>query len=118
MGRVLIVDDAMFMRQTVAKLVKELGHEVVGMGGNGIEGIKLYKELQPDLVTMDITMPEMDGLEALKKIKVSYPQAKIVMVSAMGQQPIVIDAIQNGAMGFIVKPFTRDTVSAAISKYL
>lgn len=117
MGRVLIVDDAMFMRQTLALLVKELGHEVVGMGGDGKEAIKLYDELKPDLVTMDITMPVMDGLEAIKRIKEKHPQARIVMVSAMGQQPIVIEAIQHGAVGFIVKPFTRDTVSAAINKY-
>jgi len=118
MGRVLIVDDAMFMRQSLAMLVRELGHEVVGMGGDGEEAIKLYNELKPDLVTMDITMPIMDGLEAIKRIREEHPQAKIVMVSAMGQQPIVIEAIQHGAMGFIVKPFTRETISSAISKYV
>ncbi|MER2237444.1 MAG: response regulator, partial [Psychrobacillus sp.] len=92
------------------------GFEVVGEAADGVQAVEKYAELKPDLVTMDITMPEMDGIEALKKIKEKDPSATIIMCSAMGQQAMVIDAIQAGAKDFIVKPFQADRVIEAISK--
>ncbi|MEZ5163964.1 MAG: response regulator [Fimbriimonadaceae bacterium] len=103
--RILITDDALFMRVTLKNILTQNGYEVVGEAQNGAEAVKLYGELKPDLVTMDITMPEMDGLEALKKIKESDPGATIVMCTAMGQKNMVVEAIQSGAKDFIVKPF-------------
>lgn len=118
MYRILIVDDAMFMRQSLAMLVKEIGIEVAGFGENGFDAIEQYDLLKPDLVTLDITMPEMSGIEALKVIKNNHPEAKVLMVSAMGQQSIVIEAIQAGAKGFIVKPFKKESVESSINKLL
>ncbi len=114
--RVLIVDDAAFMRMMIKDILVKNGFEVVGEASNGLEAIEAYKELKPDLVTMDITMPEMDGVAALKEIKKLDPNSKIVMCSAMGQQAMVIDAIQSGAKDFIVKPFQNDRVLEAIRK--
>ncbi|MCP1190273.1 response regulator [Priestia flexa] len=114
--RVLVVDDAAFMRMMIKDILVKNGYEVVGEAADGMQAIDLYKEHQPDLVTMDITMPEMDGITALKEIKQLNPAAKVIMCSAMGQQAMVIDAIQAGAKDFIVKPFQADRVLEAISK--
>lgn len=118
MARILIVDDAKFMRLTLSNILKKANHEVVGEGENGIEAIHLYKELNPDLVTMDITMPEMSGLEAVKAIKKEYPSAKVIMCSAMGQQKMVVEAIEAGAKDFIVKPFDEGRVLDAVNRVL
>ncbi|WP_067729402.1 response regulator [Oceanobacillus damuensis] len=116
--RILIVDDAAFMRMMIKDILTKNGFEVVGEAPDGAQAIEKYNELTPDLVTMDITMPEMDGITALKEIKKSNPDAKIIMCSAMGQQAMVIDAIQAGAKDFIVKPFQGDRVIEAIQKAL
>jgi len=119
MGKaILIVDDAAFMRMMIKEILTKNGFEVVGEAGDGVEAVEKYNELKPDLVTMDITMPEMDGIMALKEIKKKDANAKIIMCSAMGQQAMVIDAIQAGAKDFIVKPFQADRVIEAISKAL
>ncbi len=118
MARILIVDDAKFMRLTLTNILMKADHEVVGEGENGLDAIRLYRELQPDLVTLDITMPEMSGLEAVKEIKKEYPQAKIVMCSAMGQQRMVVESIEAGAKDFIVKPFDEGRVLEAINRVL
>jgi len=118
MARVAVVDDAMFMRTILGKILEELGHEIVAQGENGLEAIEIAKEHKPDLITLDITMPEMDGLAAVPKIIEAYPEAKIIMVSAMGQKNMVVDAIKSGAKEFIVKPFEKTIVEQAISKVL
>lgn len=114
--RILIVDDAAFMRMMIKDILTKNGFEVVGEAADGLQAVEKYAELKPDLVTMDITMPEMDGIAALKEIKSKHPDAIIIMCSAMGQQAMVIDAIQAGAKDFIVKPFQADRVIEAISK--
>ncbi|WP_078413260.1 response regulator [Priestia abyssalis] len=116
--RILIVDDAAFMRMMIKDILSKNGYEVVAEAADGMQAIEKYNEHQPDLVTMDITMPEMDGITALKEIKKINPAAKVIMCSAMGQQAMVIDAIQAGAKDFIVKPFQADRVIEAISKTL
>jgi two-component system chemotaxis response regulator CheY len=117
-AKILIVDDAAFMRMMVKNILVKEGYEVVGEAENGAQAVEKYKELNPDLVTMDITMPEMDGITAVKEIMKINAAAKVVMCSAMGQQAMVIDAIQAGAKDFIVKPFQADRVIEAISKVL
>ncbi|HHU19093.1 MAG TPA: response regulator [Bacilli bacterium] len=116
MARILITDDAAFMRMQLKNIFESLGHEVVGEAENGQVAIDLYQELKPDLVTMDITMPEMNGVEAVKGIKQNDPNATIVMCSAMGQQQMVLEAIQAGAKDFIVKPFDQERIKQAIEK--
>jgi two-component system, chemotaxis family, chemotaxis protein CheY len=116
--KILIVDDAAFMRMMIKDILSKNGYEIVGEAADGAQAVQLYRDTQPDLVTMDITMPEMDGITALKEIKKVNPQAKVIMCSAMGQQAMVIDAIQAGAKDFIVKPFQADRVLEAISKAL
>ncbi|ETI67704.1 response regulator [Neobacillus vireti] len=118
MARVLIVDDAAFMRMMLKDILIKNGLEVVGEAVNGADAIEKYRELQPDVVTMDITMPEMDGITSVKQIRALYPQAKIIMCSAMGQQPMVLEAIQAGAKDFIVKPFQADRVIDSINKVI
>ena len=113
---VLIVDDAAFMRMMIKDILTKNGYDVVGEAADGAQAVEKYKELQPDLVTMDITMPEMDGIEALKEIKKINPDSTVIMCSAMGQQAMVIDAIQAGAKDFIVKPFQAERVIEAINK--
>lgn len=113
---VLIVDDAAFMRMMIKDVLAKNGFEVVGEAENGIKAVEKYTELKPGLVIMDITMPEMDGIEAVKKIRAIDPDAKIIMCSAMGQQAMVIEAIQAGAKDFIVKPFQPDRVVEAVKK--
>ena len=116
MAKVLIVDDAAFMRISIKNMLTKNGYEVVGEAENGAIGVEMYKELKPDIVTMDITMPEMSGLDALKEITKADPQAKVVMVSAMGQEAMVREAIVSGAKGFIVKPFKEEGIIAAMKK--
>ncbi|HLR41968.1 MAG TPA: response regulator [Pseudogracilibacillus sp.] len=116
--KVLIVDDAAFMRMMIKDILEKNGYEVVAEAENGNVAVEKYKEFTPDLVTMDITMPEKDGVTALKEIKALDPNATIIMCSAMGQQAMVIDAIQAGAKDFIVKPFQADRVIEAVSKAL
>lgn len=116
MARILITDDAAFMRMMLRDILTQGGHEVVGEAANGIEACDLYTQHKPDLVTMDITMPQMDGIAALKKIMTDNPGAKIIMCSAMGQQAMVIEAIQSGAKDFIVKPFQAQRVLEAVKK--
>ena len=115
---ILICDDAAFMRMMIKDILTKNGYNIVGEAENGAKAVEKYNELKPDLVLMDITMPEMDGIEALKKIKASDPNASIIMCSAMGQQAMVIEAIQNGAKDFIVKPFQADRVLESIRKIL
>ncbi|MCT4613059.1 MAG: response regulator [Clostridia bacterium] len=114
--RVLVVDDAMFMRNVLKGILKDSEFEVVGEAANGVEALEKVKELNPDIVTLDITMPEMDGLTALNKIIEIDDSIKIVMVSAMGQQNMVVDAIRKGAKDFIVKPFDETRVFEAFNK--
>ena len=116
--KILVVDDAAFMRMMIKDILSKNGYEVVGEAENGKIAVEKYKELKPDLVTMDITMPEMDGIEAVKQIKAQDATSRIVMCSAMGQQAMVIDAIQAGAKDFIVKPFQPDRVLEAVKKAL
>jgi two-component system chemotaxis response regulator CheY len=116
--KVLIVDDAAFMRMMLRDILAKNGFEVVGEAENGKVAVQMYGDLKPDVVTMDITMPEMDGIAAVKEIKTADPAAKIVMVSAMGQQAMVIEAIRSGAADFIVKPFQPDRVLEALGKAL
>ena len=116
MAKILIVDDAAFMRMMIKDIITKNGYEVVAEAANGVEAVELYKSHQPDLVTMDITMPEMDGIEAVKQIKAVNPAAKVIMCSAMGQQSMVMDAIKAGANDFIVKPFQADRVLEAVKK--
>jgi len=118
MAEVLIVDDAAFMRMMLKDILENNKLEIAGEAENGAEALELYEENQPDLVTMDITMPEMDGIQALKKILEMDPEANIIMCSAMGQQAMVIDAIQAGAKDFIVKPFEPERVMEAVEKVL
>jgi two-component system, chemotaxis family, chemotaxis protein CheY len=115
---ILVVDDAKFMRMTLGNMLTSSGHTVVGEAENGEEAVKMYGVLQPDLVTMDITMPVMDGIEAVKSILSEYPKAKVIMCSAMGQQKIVVEAIESGAKDFIVKPFDEVRVVDAIKRVL
>ncbi len=117
MGKtILVVDDAAFMRMMIKDILTKNGYSVVGEADNGLNAIDKYEELKPDLVTMDITMPEMDGITAVKEIRKKNPNARIIMCSAMGQQAMVIDAIQAGARDFIVKPFQPDRVLEAVAK--
>lgn len=118
MARILIVDDAMFMRMTLGRILKNAGHTVVAEGENGKDAVMLYHKFEPDIVTMDVTMPEMTGIEAVKEIKDSYPQAKIIMCSAMGQQRMIVEAIEAGAKDFIIKPFDEERVLEAIDRIL
>ncbi len=116
--KVLIVDDAAFMRMMIKNIITKHGYEVAGEAENGKQAVALYSELKPDLVTMDITMPEMDGIESVKAIRSLDQNAKIIMISAMGQQAMVMDAIQAGAKDFIVKPFQQERVLQAIERVL
>ncbi len=116
MQRVLIVDDAAFMRKILGDMLKKNGCEVVGEASNGKEAVEKYKALLPDLVTMDITMPGMDGIEATRAIRQMDAGCKVLMVSAMGQQGMVLEAVQAGAQGFIVKPFQESKVVEEIKR--
>ena len=116
--KILVVDDAAFMRMMLKDILTKAGYEVVGEAADGVEALAKYNELKPDLVTLDITMPNKDGIAALKDIKAADPSALCIMCSAMGQQSMVIEAIQSGAKDFIVKPFQADRVIESIKKVL
>lgn len=118
MANILVVDDAAFMRMMIKDILTKGGHQVIGEAANGEEAIEQYGKLKPDLVTMDITMPIMEGIEALRIIKQNDPQAKVIMCSAMGQQGMVVQAIQAGAKDFVVKPFQSERVLEAINKVI
>jgi len=113
----MIVDDAAFMRLNLKNILKD-SYEIIGEAKNGQEAVEMYQELTPDIVTMDITMPVMDGLEAIRTIKNIDPDSKIIVCSAMGQQKMIIAAIEAGAKDFIVKPFKEERVIAAIKKFI
>ncbi len=117
-ARVLIADDASFMRQMIREIIEPEGYEVVGEATNGVEAIERYNELNPDIVTMDIVMPKQSGLDAVKGILKQAPDAKVVMCSALGQESLVMEALQAGARDFIVKPFKAENVLATLAKTL
>ena len=116
--KVLIVDDAVVMRMMIKGILSKHGYEVVGEAQNGVEAVDKYKQLQPDLVTMDMVMPEMDGITAVRQIMSMDPNAKIIMCTSMGQQALVVEAIQSGAKSFITKPFQPPKILETISKVL
>jgi two-component system chemotaxis response regulator CheY len=118
MARVLVADDASFMRQMIREIVEAEGHEVVGEASDGDEAVAEFKRLHPDVVTMDIVMPRRSGIDAVKGIVALDPSARIVMCSALGQESLVQEALQAGAMDFIVKPFKPDAVVATLGKVL
>lgn len=118
MSKIMIVDDAAFMRAMLKQIVVRMGHEVAAEAATGEEAVRLYPVVAPDLVTMDITMPDMDGIQALKRIRKLDPYAKIIMCSALAQQKLVIEAITSGAKDFISKPFLEDKVRESILKTL
>lgn len=118
MATVLVVDDAAFMRMMLKDILTKGGYDVVGEAADGNEAVAKYNELKPDLVTLDITMPNKDGLQALKEIRANDPNATCIMCSAMGQQAMVIEAIQSGAKDFIVKPFQAERVLEAVKKVI
>ena len=118
MAKIVVVDDAKFMRMTLGNILTKANHEVIGEAENGEEAIELYRTLKPDLMTMDITMPVKSGLDAMKEIKKEFPSAKVIMCSAMGQQKMVVEAIEAGAKDFIVKPFDEGRVLDAINRVL
>ncbi len=117
MSKVLIADDTAFMRMTLKNILEKNGYEVVGEAEDGVQAIEKYKELNPSLVTMDITMPNLDGIAAIKEIVKNDPEAKIVVCSAMGQKALVIEALNAGAKDFIVKPFQPDRIIDSLKKF-
>ncbi|MDF2986062.1 MAG: response regulator [Eubacterium sp.] len=117
MLKVLVVDDAVFIRQALRLILERNGFTVAGEAENGRIAVQKYMELSPDIVTMDITMPEMDGIEAVKAIKAISPGSKIIMISALGQESHIREAIMAGATGFIVKPFKEESIIKALSKF-
>ncbi|WP_325169601.1 response regulator [Bacillus sp. Au-Bac7] len=118
MAKILVTDDASFMRMQIKEMVTKLGHEVVGEASNGREAIKQFIYLKPDLTIMDIVMPEMTGIEAIKEIKKYSRDAKIIICSSMGQKDKVLEALKEGAIDFIVKPFNPERFNSAITKAL
>jgi two-component system, chemotaxis family, chemotaxis protein CheY len=118
MARVLVVDDAVFMRRMVSDALSQGGHEVIGEAANGAEAIERFQELRPEVTTLDITMPELDGISALKKILEIDPAARVVMCSALGQESKVLESIKAGAKDFVVKPFQKERVLDAVGKAL
>jgi two-component system chemotaxis response regulator CheY len=118
MAKIMVVDDAAFMRQMLKHILENAGHEVLCEAADGAEAVEKYRAFRPELVTMDITMPEMEGIEALQRIRRDDPDAKVIMCTAMGQQRLIVQAIQNGARDFIVKPFQTSRVLEAVSKVM
>jgi two-component system, chemotaxis family, chemotaxis protein CheY len=118
MARVLVVDDAVFMRRLVSDALAKGGHEVIGEAANGTEAVQRYQELRPEVTTLDITMPEKDGVSALREILYLDPAARVVMCSALGQESKVLEAIRCGARDFVVKPFEAERLQAAVDKAL
>ena len=114
--RVLIADDAMFMREMIKEIVEQAGYEVIGEAGNGLEAVEKYRELQPDIATMDIVMPLKSGIEAVREIKAQFEGARIIMCSALGQDSLVVEALEAGARDFIVKPFKAEQVLEVLKK--
>lgn len=117
MKTVLVVDDAAFMRVSIKNMISKHGFEVIGEAENGAIAVQKFSELSPDIVTLDITMPEMTGLEALKEIMKINPNAVVIMVSALGQESMVREAVMSGAKGFVVKPFKEDVIVSALNKF-
>ncbi len=117
-NRILLVDDAMIIRMILRKILTEAGFEIAGEASNGTEAIRKYQELRPDLVTMDITMPEMGGIKALKSIREIDPEAKVIICSAMGQKSLIIEAMEAGAVNFLAKPFDEEKVVETVRKTL
>ena len=115
---VLVCDDAIFMRTMITDILTQAGYEVIGEAETGAQAVEKYRQLKPDLVTMDIVMPEMGGIEAVREICKTSPEAKILMCSAMGQQALVVEAIQAGAKDFVVKPFQPSRVLEAVQRLL
>lgn len=115
MAKILLVDDAAFMRMMLKDTLSKNGYSDLYEASDGAEAVEKYEEIKPDLVIMDITMPNMNGLESLKKIKEKDPQATVIMCSAMGQEAMVVDSIKSGAKDFIVKPFKTDRILKAVS---
>ncbi len=115
---VLVCDDAIFMRTMISDILSQAGYEVVGVAETGTQAVERFKELNPDLVTMDIVMPDMGGIDAVREIVKIAPNAKILMCSAMGQQALVVEAIQAGAKDFVVKPFQPSRVLEAVQRVL
>jgi two-component system chemotaxis response regulator CheY len=118
MARVLVVDDAAFMRKMLGDVLSKAGHEVIGEGANGNDAVEQFQELRPDIMTLDITMPEKDGLQALREILSVDPTARVVMCSALGQESKVLESIKAGAKDFVVKPFQAERVLEAVGKAL
>lgn len=118
MPKILIVDDNAFMRNTIKGVLTQAGFDIAGEATDGAEAVNAYATMQPDLVTMDITMPNMDGVEALKELIKQDPGAKVVMVSAMGQESLVVEAVTAGAVDFVIKPFEPERVIDAVNKAL
>jgi len=118
MARVLVVDDAVFMRRMVADALTKGGHEVIGEAANGTEAVQQYQELRPEVTTLDITMPEKDGVTTLREIMFFDPAARVVMCSALGQESKVLEAIRAGAKDFVVKPFEAERLQTAVEKAL
>ncbi|HHI81209.1 MAG TPA: response regulator [Planctomycetes bacterium] len=114
--KILIVDDAPFMRFLLRQILEEAGHQIVGEAENGKEALEMYEKLQPDLVTLDVVMPEMTGIEALKKIRARSPKARCVMVTAIDQRDHLLEAMQAGALDYVVKPFEKERVLKALSR--
>ena len=118
MASVLIVDDAAFMRMSIKRMLEDNGHSMAGEAANGIEAVEKYLVVKPDVVILDITMPEMNGVEALRRIKILDPEAKIIICTALGQQAMLAQAVEYGATDFIVKPFEVDRLRSAIDKVM
>jgi len=114
--RLLIADDAMFMREMIKDIAQQAGFEVIGVAGNGIEAVEKYRELRPDIATMDIVMPLKSGIEAVREITSEFDDARIIMCSALGQDSLVVEALEAGARDFIVKPFKADQVIEVLKK--
>ncbi|WP_442603599.1 response regulator [Paenibacillus sp. KN14-4R] len=114
--KIMVVDDTAFMRIMLKNFLTESGFEFITEASNGVEAIRLFKQYRPDIVIMDITMPDMNGIDALKEIKIMDPQAKVIMCSAMGQQELIVESIMAGASDFIVKPFQKERIVEAVLK--
>jgi two-component system chemotaxis response regulator CheY len=116
MARILIVDDARFMRLVLRRILTQAGHEIIGEAKDGVEAVEMYADRRPDVMTLDIVMPRQNGIEAVKEIMQFDPQAKIIMVTALGQEAFVLDAIKAGAREFIIKPFRNEEIVKAVMK--
>ena len=115
MAKVLIVDDSVIARMSLRKILIKEGHEIIAESVNGIDACLKYEEFRPDIVTMDITMPDMDGLEALKRIVKVDPEAQVIMISALGQEPKILEALNSGAKHYVTKPYDSEQVITAVN---